>query len=179
MVLLLTMHKIRGPAAQPALPLAAGRALIDCPGRGGVSPNHQGQVYSPEWQTGNVRSTPFILPSSSHRLVIDCATHPINSPTIWHYGLEIYCKSAILRPPSSSSFSLHLSIPPSRSPSFPPCLSETLCLSSLLLQYVSPRIQPSNMAHILQIYVQIKPPSPDCLPAPLSISSHITHTVRA
>lgn len=101
----------------------------------------------------NVTSAPFILPSSPHKLVIDCATHPINSPTIWHYSFAIYCKSAILWPsPTPSSLSLSHGVSP--------CLSVSLLLPSLLLQRASLRIQPSNMAHILQIYVSIKPTGP-------------------
>lgn len=80
------------------------RSLMDYSGTGkkkaSISLPRSGIQY--EWKAGNVTSAPFILPSSSHKLVIDCATHPINSPTIWHYGFEISCESAILRPPPLS-----------------------------------------------------------------------------
>lgn len=38
-----------------------------------------------EWTAGNVVSVLFILPSNSHKLVIDCVTHPINS-----YNIELW-----------------------------------------------------------------------------------------
>lgn len=117
-----------------------------------------------EWETGNVTSVAFIHPSSSHKLVIDCGTHPINSVTMCHYGFEIHCERAILPPPRTT---------PPHSVSLSPRLTVSLPSPALLLQCASLRIQPSNTAHILLKYVSIKLPCPDCLSAPVSISSCI------
>lgn len=107
-----------------------------------------------EWETGNVTSVAFIHPSSSHKLVIDCGAHPINSVAMCHYGFEIHCESAILLRPRTT---------PPHSVSLSPRLTVSLPSPALLLQCASLRIQPSNTAHILLKCVSIKLPCPDCL----------------